>query len=212
MKSNNILLFSLLLLFSSCFRLAFILRGGQKPRPFSIEEIQEKAINRGMPLQNSFMSRDEYGFTLFLERLNKSLLFDKNGFYMDYSPDFENPKCKQNVVLTIRQLDTLSYIPRDSTKKLSNEITMWHHFAVKDSVKASEFENADYYLVVYWNAFSDRSNNKERVAAITNAIQANRKAKIKLILVNQDLRYDMNDEKLIENSRKYKGIDFKIVK
>lgn len=157
------------------------------------------------------MSRDEYGFTLFLERLNKSLLFDKNGFYMDYSPDFENPKCKQNVVLTIRQLDTLSYIPRDSTKKLWNEITMWHHFAVKDSVKASEFEKADYYLVVYWNAFSDRSNNKERVAAITNAIQSNQKAKIKLILVNQDFRYDMDDEKIMENSKRYKGIDFKIV-
>lgn len=210
MKRFSIILFCLILGFSSCFRIAVILRGGQKPRQFSIEEIQEKANSRAIPLKNSYMSRDEFGFTMLLERLNKSLLFDKNGFYMDYSPDFENPKCKQNVVLTIRQLDTLSYIPRDSTKKLSNEITMWHHFAVKDSVKASEFENADYYLVVYWNAFSDRSNNEERVATITNAIQSNRKVKIKLLLVNQDLRYDMNDEKLMENAKKYPGVKAEI--
>jgi hypothetical protein len=192
-------------------KVAIWLAGAHQPRQEHLATIKQFAVKRNIPIEGTFMSRDEQTLTVLMERSDKTLLFDRNGYALNYNPAFDNPTCGNNVVVTIGQLDTLSYIPRDSALQIASEAQSWFHFGTSDSVDIQAFKPYDYLMVVYWNTYSGKSNHEKRIASLFKAASENTKVRIKPILVNQDLRFGIDEQKMLEYTRKkYPGVKAEI--
>ncbi|MEZ5174242.1 MAG: hypothetical protein R2850_12235 [Bacteroidia bacterium] len=129
------------------------------------------------------------------KRFNKDLLFDAKGFEIEYNKDFENDKCKGNILQLISGLGKETFISRDSSSTLFKESEFWHlmdsdpnNFTLQSYLQGVEY---DYYLVSYWNTFSGKQNNQNRIQDINTYVKNNSRIKLKILFVNQDFREEM---------------------
>ena len=209
MKKQIYLSFALIsIALSSCFKIAVLYHGIHSPRMESISNITAFAAKKKIPIDGSAMIVEDSILYSWGTRLNTYVLFDDNGFAINYNSGFENEKCGGNIINFIEGLDTISYIARDSNWTLEKESKMWIEFGTKIPYEIQKRKNEDafnYYVVYYWNVFSGNPNHRDAVKDLQATIAKNSRAKIKMILVNQDIRDNIDLKKFAERAKKIKG-------
>lgn len=214
MKKNTFLLpFAVTLLLTSCFKMAMVYHGAHSPKMEKVDDIASFAKKKNIPIEGSAMiAEDSIMYSIF-KRLNKHILFDANGYAINFNSGFENEKCGGNILNFIEGLDTLSYIARDSNWTLENESKMWVDFGTKNPHNLQKNLNGElfnYYVVYYWNVFSGNPNHRDAVKDLQTSIAKNTRVKIKMILVNQDIRDNIDIEKFARRANQIKGVKVEI--
>ena len=213
MKLNTLLFSSsILLLLSSCFKMAMVYHGAHSPQMEKVDDIKVFAKKKNIPIEGSAMiAEDSIMYSIFT-RLNDHILFDANGYAIKFNSGFENEKCGGNILNFIQGLDTLSYIARDSNWTLENESKMWVDFGTKTpyDLQKNITGEFNYYVVYYWNVFSGNPNHRDAVKDLQTSITQNPRVKIKMILVNQDIRDNIDIEKFARRANQIKGVKVEI--
>lgn len=192
------------LVLTSCTKLAFVYHGVHNPRQENIDYIREFANRKHIPVDGSAMILGDSILVSFAKLANKQFLFDANGYAINFNSGFENEKCGGNILNFIEGLDTVSYIARDSNRTLDKESKMWVEFGNNkpyDLNKHINKEKFNYYVVCYWNTFSGNPNHRDAVKGLQKSIAKNPRIKIKMFLVNQDMRDDMDLKKVAERAK-----------
>ena len=190
---------------SGCKPIILALFGVHQPRQEKIEDIKAYAIKHDIPLENcALVKEDSLAFAL-MKRMNVPLLFDKTGYLIDFNSGYENKSCGGNILSFIEGLSSITYAPRDSNITYGNETKAWNHLdnltPYQSEIDSTKF---DYAMVYYWNTFSGRGENYKMIRLLRKSIASNPRVKFKLVLVNQDLREGMNEEKFLEHARRHK--------
>lgn len=206
MKTPRLLAFSAIILITStgCVKIAMLVHGAHQPRQEKVTYIREFALKKNIPIEGSAMIAEDSILYSFGKRLNEAILFDKNGYEIVYNQNFENPSCGGNIKQFLSGLDTLTYAQRDSGNTLQKETGMWVKFGTKEPF---EYElnpsKYDYYLAYYWNTFSGNPNHRNAVQDLQQTIETNKRIRTKLILINQDIRDGIDEEKFVRTARRY---------
>lgn len=207
----GLFLFSLSLL-SSCLRFAKAIHVVHSPRMETIPNIEAFAAKKKIPIEGSAMIAEDSIFYSWGTRLNNHILFDANGFAINFNSSFENDKCGGNIINFIEGLDTVSYIARDSNWTLEKESKMWVEFGTKTPYNLQKNITGvfNYYVVYYWNVFSGNPNHRDAVKNLQASIAKNSRVKIKMILVNQDIRDNIDINKFAKRANKSKGVKVEV--
>ena len=177
--------------------------GVHSPRIEKTSEIIAFAAKKKIPLEGSAMILEDSILFSFVKRMNNHILFDENGLAINFNAGFENQKCSGNILSFIEGLDTISYITRDSSWTLEKESKMWLDFGTKNPYEIQKSITGklfNYYVVYYWNVFSGNPNHRDAVKDLQEIIAKNPRVKIKMILVNHDLRDDIDLKKIAEKA------------
>jgi hypothetical protein len=188
-------LVSVLLIITSCSKIIYWFSGGHDPRLESIDNIYFKAVEFGIEEKPLIGLKESYILKFLKKRFNTDALFDRNGYELLYNKDFNKENCKGNILQLLTGLTKETFIERDSTNKINLEAEAWQ-FIDRDSssFNLNEYLNGsghDYLLVTYWNTFSGKQNNINRLKDLFIYVGNNKNVKIKHILVNQDFRDNM---------------------
>lgn len=193
--------------------MAMLYHGAHSPKMESISNITAFASKKKIPLEGSAMIAEDSILYSWGTRLNNHLLFDANGYAINFNSGFENEKCGGNILNFIEGLDTISYISRDSNWTLEKESKMWVEFGTKIPYEIQKRKNEDafnYYVVYYWNVFSGNPNHRYAVKDLQASIAKNSRVKIKMILVNQDIRENIDLTKFVRRANQMKGIKVEV--
>lgn len=203
-KRSVLMLLIAFMLFGSCKKLIILYHGAHQPRQESIADIENFARKKNIPLDNSAMVLEDSIVFALVKRNNDAFLFDKNGYLISYNKQFSNQECGGNIYQFISGLDTITYIERDSSLTLEKESQMWVNFGSNQPYNIdSALTKYDYYLAYYWNTFSGNPNHRNAVRELRSSIQNNRKIRIKLILINNDIRRGIDEQKFIRYAKKH---------
>lgn len=207
LSNSNLIIASFILSvfsLSGCVKIAMLVHGAHQPRQEKVEFIREFGLKKNIPIEGSAMIAEDSILYSFAKRLNEAILFDNRGYQILFNQDFNNPSCGGNIKQFITGLDTLTYAQRDSGNTLQKETGMWVKFGTKEPF---EYElnpsKYDYYLAYYWNTFSGNPNHRNAVKDLRQAIETNKRIRTKLILINQDIRDGIDEEKFVRTARRY---------
>ena len=212
-KHIVILLTSATLLLSSCLKLVKLYHGVHTPKMETVENITAFAQKKNIPVEGSAMIAEDSILYSMFKRLNNHILFDSNGYAIKFNSGFENEKCGGNILSFIEGLNTISYIERDSNWTLEKESKMWVDYGTKtpyDLQKKINGEAFNYFVIYYWNVFSGNPNHREAVKDLQASIAKNSRVKIKMILVNQDIRDNIDLKKFARRANQINGIKVEI--
>lgn len=202
-----------LLLLTSCFKMAMLYHGAHSPKMEKVADILAFAEKKHIPIEGSAMIAEDSIIYSWGTRLNNHILFDAKGYAIKFNTGFENEKCGGNILSFIEGLDTLSYIARDSNWTLEKESNMWVDFGTKnpyDIQKHLKGEAFNYCVVYYWNVFSGNPNHRDAVKDLQASIAKNQRVKIKMILVNQDIRDNIDIKKFAHRANQIKGVKVEV--
>ena len=199
----SVLLFIVLFQFG-CVPVLSLLLGVKQPEQKSIEEIRRFALKHQIPIEDCVLIREDSTAFSFAKRMNKTILFDRNGYALDFNQHYENKSCGGNILSFLRGLSPVTYNTRDSGMVYQNESRFWTSF---DGLRAyqspSNSDTFDYCLVHYWNSFSGRHENQKMIQNLMESVQSNPRIKVRFVLVNQDLREGINEQLFVERARAY---------
>jgi hypothetical protein len=214
MKKQIYLSFTLIsIALSSCFKMAMLYHGVHSPKMESVSNITAFAAKKKIPIDGSAMIAEDSILYSWGTRLNNHILFDANGFAINFNSSFENDKCGGNIINFIEGLDTVSYIARDSNWTLEKESKMWVEFGTKTPYEIQKRKNEapfNYYVVYYWNVFSGNPNHRDAIKDLQASIAKNSRVKIKMILVNQDIRDNIDISKFARRANQMKGVKVEV--
>jgi len=125
---------------------------------------------------------------------SKDLLFDENGFCVNYAKRFDNQSCSGNIVTTLESIIPKSFIERDSLLTFQKESQKWVTFEDTSITANISLSKGDYTLVSYWNTYAGKPNHIKRFSKLKKALESNKNCSISHIYVNQDFRSDMDIE------------------
>ncbi len=211
MKTKT-LLFLLLHLFviSGCIPIAKVIVGAHAPRQEKVEFIRQFAQRKGIQIDGTAMIAEDSILYSFVKRLNEAVVFDKNGYQILYNQNFSNPACGGNIGNFLTGLDTITYATRDSGNTIQKEAGMWVKFGSKEAYDVGfNPSKYDYYVAYYWNTFSGNPNHRDAIKNLQQAIDLNKRITVKLILVNQDIRDGIDEQKFVQTARRY-GMDAEV--
>jgi hypothetical protein len=212
-KHNHLLWIASLLMLSSCFKMAMLYHGAHAPKMETVENITAFAQKKNIPIEGSAMIAEDSILYSMFKRLNYHSLFDANGYAINFNSGFENEKCGGNILNFIEGLDTISYIARDSNWTLEKESKMWVDYGTKtpyDLPQKINGEAFNYFVVYYWNVFSGNPNHREAIKNLQASIAKNSRVKIKMILVNQDIRDNIDLKKFARRANQINGFKVEI--
>ena len=189
--TRQIYTFALITLLSSCFRIAFFIQGGHKPRLEKATYLADFAKTNKIFTDSMLAIKESEILSCISTSASKDLLFDRNGYRIAYERQFENQKCSANIIQTLSALPPIIYTERDSTRQLRMESAKWIYLLIPEVQPKIDITGYDYYLVSYWNTFSGKPNHQDRFEKIRVALAGNKVSKIKHIYVNQDFREEM---------------------
>lgn len=198
---------------SSCLKLVKLYHGVHSPKMESVSNITAFAAKKKIPIDGSAMIAEDSILYSWGTRLNNHILFDANGFAINFNSSFENDKCGGNIINFIEGLDTVSYIARDSNWTLEKESKMWVEFGTKNPYLVQNQLNGatfNYYVVYYWNVFSGNPNHRDAIKDLQASIAKNSRVKIKMILVNQDIRDNIDISKFARRANQMKGVKVEV--
>jgi hypothetical protein len=193
--------------------MAMLYHGAHSPKMEKVADIRAFAEKKSIPIEGSAMIAEDSIMYSFVTRMNDHILFDENGYAIKFNSGFENEKCGGNILSFIEGLDTVSYIARDSNWTLEKESNMWVDFGTKnpyDIQKQLKGEAFNYCVVYYWNVFSGNPNHRDAIKGLQASIAKNPRVKIKMILVNHDIRDNIDFKKFAERANKIKGVKVEV--
>ena len=108
--------------------------------------------------------------------------FDANGEYLEYRAN--DSSCNAGVFGFIPTLGTNTSFKKTGLKNLQKE---WDKYLSPTGAALPSLPKADYYMFIYWTAWSGRLN-KDHVKVWEDSALANTKAKVHVVKVNMDLQ------------------------
>jgi hypothetical protein len=136
-------------------------------------------------VKEEFLNIPNYGM------LNKLLLFDSNGYYIDVFINSADPKCKGNSLSAISGFGKETFFPRDSNLTFIKESMKWQYLSTKIDYDLNKKNQTDYTVIYYWNTFLGKYLNCEHVEEIKDRIRKNSSVTFDFILINEDFREGM---------------------
>ncbi len=211
MKTNTLLLLCLnLFIFSGCIQIVKVIHGAHQPRQEKVEFIRQFAQKKGIQIEGTAMIAEDSILYSFVKRLNEAVLFDKNGYQILYNQNFDNPNCGGNIENFLGGLDTITYATRDSGNTIQKEAGMWVKFGSKEAFDSGfNPSKYDYYVAYYWNTFSGNPNHRDAIKNLQQVIDLNKRISVKMILVNQDIRDGIDEQKFVQTAKRY-GFDAEV--
>jgi len=177
-----ILLFSLLLL-ASCQPIMKAIYGIKKPDIENQESITKKALKFGLDTTNivSVTSKD-FPYVLKSTSIPNAAIYDSQGTYIEYRQT--DTSCNAGLFDFIPKLNVSGTYNKPDSSSLAEE---WIKFRDLKGNEMSLPNNADFYLLIYWNVWTGKLN-KDHVKIWEDLARENKNSKIKVIKVNLDIQ------------------------
>lgn len=177
-----ILLFSLLLL-ASCQPIMKAIYGIKKPDIENQESITKKALKFGLDTTNivSVTSKD-FPYVLKSTSIPNAAIYDSNGKYIEYRQT--DTSCNAGLFDFIPKLSLSGIYNKPDSSSLAEEWTKFRDLKGKEMTLPN---NADFYLLIYWNVWTGKLN-KDHVKIWEDLARENKNCKIKVIKVNLDIQ------------------------
>jgi hypothetical protein len=187
--------------FSSCTRIVSIALGVRPPRVETIESIQSFCKRKGINTDEILIVKTNYIAKSLEKNLNEEYVFDRNGFQLKYNVGFADSTCGGNILKTIRSIQPVSYLERDSLNLFNDHKKTW--MPLNDTLANINVDcnNADYTIVLYWNTFSGYPGHIRRIKDVKESTSLNTSSTIQIVMINQDIR-KMNKEVIMVNGQR----------
>lgn len=182
MKNKLLLLLSLLCL-ASCQPIMKAIYGIKKPDIENQESITKKALKFGLDTTNivSVTSKD-FPYILKSTSIPNAAIYDSKGKYIEYRQT--DTSCNAGLFDFIPKLNVSGTYNKPDSSSLAEE---WTKFRDLKGNEMSLPDNADFYLLIYWNVWTGKLN-KDHVKIWEDLARENKNSKIKVIKVNLDIQ------------------------
>ena len=177
-----ILLFSLLLL-ASCQPIMKAIYGIKKPDIENQESITKKALKFGLDTTNIVsVTSKAFPYVLKSTSIPNAAIYDSNGKYIEYRQT--DTSCNAGLFDFIPKLSLSGTYNKPDSSSLAEE---WTKFRDLKGNEMTLPNNADFYLLIYWNVWTGKLN-KDHVKIWEDLARENKNSKIKVIKVNLDIQ------------------------
>jgi hypothetical protein len=179
---NAFLIFSLLTL-ASCQPIMKAIYGIKKPDIENQESITKKALKFGLDTTNivSVTSKD-FPYVLKSTSIPNAAIYDSNGKYIEYRQT--DTSCNAGLFDFIPKLNLSGTYNKPDSSSLVEE---WTKFRDLKGNAMNLPNNADFYLLIYWNVWTGKLN-KDHVKIWEDLARENKNCKIKVIKINLDIQ------------------------
>ncbi|SFC04090.1 hypothetical protein SAMN05421780_102364 [Flexibacter flexilis DSM 6793] len=167
----------------SCTPIMKMAYGIKNPKIETDQSLLKKSKKFGFRTDNlATVNEADYLLVLQKNGIPDANIFDKEGRYIEYRATEES--CNAGL---------FSYIPKlgtDTAHKYTNVTTLQAETQRLRDLKGNAFTSlpeADYYVFIYWAAFTGKLN-KDHVKAWEELAASNKKTKIAVIKVNLDIQ------------------------
>jgi len=182
-----------------CKKIASVIYNVHTPQSESIDNIIHFCLKRNIDTSALVLIHEDWILNSLYKDLNHSILFDREGYSIDFNASAVNPVCGGNIFGILEGIGKETYFPRDSVRTFNEETKRWistKGHPIKNNIRKLA---SDYVVVYYWNTFSGTPNHKWQIRNLKEKITNNKRVTIQLIIVNQDIRTDINfKQKAIE--------------
>jgi hypothetical protein len=157
--------------------------GIKKPDIENQESITKKALKFGLDTTNivSVTSKD-FPYVLKSTSIPNAAISDSNGKYIEYRQT--DTSCNAGLFDFIPKLSLSGIYNKPDSSSLAEEWTKFRDLKGKEMTLPN---NADFYLLIYWNVWTGKLN-KDHVKIWEDLARENKNCKIKVIKVNLDIQ------------------------
>jgi hypothetical protein len=179
---NTALIFSLFVL-ASCQPIMKAIYGIKKPDIENQESITKKALKFGLDTTNivSVTSKD-FPYVIKSTSIPNAAIYDSKGKYIEYRQS--DTSCNAGLFDFIPKLNVSGTYNKPDSSSLAEE---WTKFRDLKGNAMNLPNNADFYLLIYWNVWTGKLN-KDHVKIWEDLARENKNCKIKVIKVNLDIQ------------------------
>ena len=171
------------LVLSSCQPIMKAIYGIKKPDIENRESITKKALKFGLDTTNivSVTSKD-FPYVLKSTSIPNAAIYDSKGKYIEYRQT--DTSCNAGLFDFIPKLNVSGTYNKPDSSSLAEE---WTKFRDLKGNEMNLPNNADFYLLIYWNVWTGKLN-KDHVKIWEDLARDNKNCKIKVIKVNLDIQ------------------------
>lgn len=180
---RQLLVFAAILVLASCQPIMKAIYGIKKPEIENRESITKKALKFGLDTTNivSVTSKD-FPYVLKSTSIPNAAIYDSNGKYIEYRQT--DTSCNAGLFDFIPKLNVSGTYNKPDSSGLAEE---WTKFRDLKGNEMNLPNNADFYLLIYWNVWTGKLN-KDHVKIWEDLARDNKNCKIKVIKVNLDIQ------------------------
>ena len=180
---RQLLVFAAILVLASCQPIMKAIYGIKKPDIENQESITKKALKFGLDTTNivSVTSKD-FPYVLKSTSIPNAAIYDSNGKYIEYRQT--DTSCNAGLFDFIPKLNVSGTYNKPDSSSLVEE---WTKFRDLKGNAMNLPNNADFYLLIYWNVWTGKLN-KDHVKIWEDLARENKNCKIKVIKVNLDIQ------------------------
>ena len=183
----------LLLLNSSCTYIITRVQGLKNAKPKSSNYIKKFSEKRKLGIVKLYTSKDSVNLRMLYSRAAKEFIFQSDGRAIEYNDNTDNPQCGKNIIDFIKEYNKGRSYKTLENKSWSKEQNFWQDID-KQSIDIVPTGVYDLMIVYYWGTFIGRPNLRKRINQLKNSIASRPDLSIYFVLVNIDLRKDINYE------------------
>jgi hypothetical protein len=183
MKFKFILYFLVTFTLVSCQPIIKKLYGIKKPDIENQESITIKALKFGLDTNNivSVTSKD-FPYVLKSTSIPNAAIYDSKGKYIEYRQT--DTSCNAGLFDFIPKLNISGTYNKPDSSSLAEEWTKFRDLKGKEMTLPN---NADFYLLIYWNVWTGKLN-RDHTKIWEDLARENKNCKIKVIKVNLDIQ------------------------
>jgi hypothetical protein len=180
---RQLLVFAAILVLASCQPIMKAIYGIKKPDIENQESITKKALKFGLDTTNivSVTSKD-FPYVLKSTSIPNAAIYDSNGKYIEYRQT--DTSCNAGLFDFIPKLNVSGTYNKPDSSSLVEE---WTKFRDLKGNAMNLPNNADFYLLIYWNVWTGKLN-KDHVKIWEDLARENKNCKIKVIKINLDIQ------------------------
>jgi hypothetical protein len=180
---RQLLVFAAILVLASCQPIMKAIYGIKKPDIENQESITKKALKFGLDTTNivSVTSKD-FPYVLKSTSIPNAAIYDSNGKYIEYRQT--DTSCNAGLFDFIPKLNLSGTYNKPDSSSLVEE---WTKFRDLKGNAMNLPNNADFYLLIYWNVWTGKLN-KDHVKIWEDLARENKNCKIKVIKINLDIQ------------------------
>ena len=178
---------------SSCTYVITRMQGLKNAKPKSISYIKKFAKKRKLELVDVYTSRDSVNLRMIYSRAAKEFIFQSDGRLIDHNDNTTNPQCGKNVIDFIKEFNKGRFYKTIENKSWIKEQGQWQN-SEKRSIEIVPTGVYDLMIVYYWGTFIGRPNLFKKIKKIKQIISSRPDLSIYFVLVNIDLRNDIDYE------------------
>jgi hypothetical protein len=169
------------------------MQGLKNAKPKSISYIKKFAKKRKLELVDVYTSRDSVNLRMIYSRAAKEFIFQSDGRLIDHNDNTTNPQCGKNVIDFIKEFNKGRFYKTIENKSWIKEQGQWQN-SEKRSIEIVPTGVYDLMIVYYWGTFIGRPNLFKKIKKIKQIISSRPDLSIYFVLVNIDLRNDIDYE------------------